>query len=373
MEALKVVLALANWRMGGQLSGLLALREQLQRAGIAVDIVPKDCLADKRSVEVLARGSLIARMMDFSLSLLRINGMETVLHLVVPSPAFSWMAALAGVPTRHVLVQYEGPCIGARQVEVRELIQDLQFLFPRVVLNAPFLSWPGRYLSCTHLATYPALGEQLRQLGFKQIEVIGNLSRLGEEDWGKEFECSAIAPELRRIGYIGHGHPVKGVADLVYAFSLAAQRCPDLRLCLALSGERDSRPIVRLVERLGIAKLVDVKGVVPVASFLERIDALVLPYRSAWTTTMYPSLMLEAERARCPMIISSLPEFAEVLKVNSSSLRLVEPRNVEGLAAALEAVRKRCALEFQPYLSVQPDSVIVDRIVQLYRRILAAG
>ena len=46
-----------------------------------------------------------------------------------------------------------------------------------------------------------------------------------------------------------------------------------------------------------------ITGTVPVGTVLGRLDALVLPYRMILSTTMVPSLLLEADLARCPVSV----------------------------------------------------------------------
>ena len=131
------------------------------------------------------------------------------------------------------------------------------------------------------------------------------------------------------------------LALLFVPFAIAAPQRADLRLVLALSMDGDRARIVERVQALpaDVRAKVRIEGLVPVASVLKSIDALVLPYRSLATTTVYPSLLLEADVAACPVVVGGVDGLKGVLDYESRRCFVFPPRDVHELARTLLRVR----------------------------------
>jgi glycosyltransferase involved in cell wall biosynthesis len=167
------------------------------------------------------------------------------------------------------------------------------------------------------------------------------LSNVVEEE--KLVRC---APDLARrrlglpedkklIGYIGHFNDVKGVDVLVKAFAQLVARQPDAHLVLAWSGQGNPEPV--RAPLAGLDDHVTWLGKVHVGTFLCALDALALPYRCTAGQGAYPSLVIEALHAGCPLVTSRLPLLEELLGPTETAL-LCAPERPAALAAQLETL-----------------------------------
>jgi glycosyltransferase involved in cell wall biosynthesis len=217
----------------------------------------------------------------------------------------------------------------------------------------------GRGLPCGHLATTTSLAEWLRFRKFRRVSCIPNFASLPPEQGEVELG------DGRWVAYIGHSHPVKGIDDLLDAFDVAAAVRSDLRLLIALSSDGDASRVEARLSRSPVRDRIRRVGLVPVASVLRQVDALVLPFRNATTTTMYPSLLLEADLARCPVLVSLLPELLPILRFDSPDLMTFPPRRVDALARALAGVRPRAA-RAEAVLRLPPEEARLDALLAAY-------
>src|SRR5689334_18743139 len=300
----RVRFVVLNLRLGGQVSGVLAVCDELRRRGWDASLLLPAGLGSASKPELTAFGALPApRRFAATLRLLAslrdvASGPDEVVHLVLPSPAFLPLLWRIPLPARRVVVAYEGPCTAFDREHLQALADDPWLLLPRMLLSNRAWMRLGPIGSYAHVAAHPLVAAQLRRAGACTVYEIANLAELTSADTGP-----ALSPlPLREPGtiwcaYVGHAHPVKGVYDLVDAFAEASRRRPDLRLLLALSGDRDVGPLARRVGALGLVPHVSMLGLVDVRALLKQTDVLVLPYRSTITTTLYPSLLLEAAEA----------------------------------------------------------------------------
>lgn len=389
MSGPRVRMAVLNLRMGGQVSSMWALARRLSAQGVDADLLlpPAARPGDKQTLEVYGRLPLPARMAQ-ALALLRAfaadpGHAETVLHLLLPSPAFSPLVAALGVAARRTVVQYEAASTRLDRAHLAAFRQDPAFIAPRLLLNNRLWSLAGAALPCHHLATYPLLARQLQSVGMQRVSLIANLADVARDDLPAGFEEGLGAPVRAALAeladpdrqttwcaYVGHAHPVKGVGDLVEAFGQAARQRSDLRLLLALSGDRTDGPWRARVASAGCADQTTFAGLLPVPRVLAQVDALALPYRMALSTTMYPSLLLEADEARCPLILGAVDELTDVLEPAHPRLHLARPGDVQGLVRALLALPRRTAARCdRPLLRLPAAHERVEDLLALYARV----
>jgi glycosyltransferase involved in cell wall biosynthesis len=378
MKVQRVCFAILNLRLGGQVSSLIALAERLQERGIGVRFLRPQGLASlsKDALDRYGKVAFARRMVE-SWHMLREEWREasdprTILHVVVPSPATSALGCATSFPARRVLLQYEGPATSLDLAHLRAFLDDPSLMAPRLLLNHRALARLGRSLACCHLSTHPAITRQLRAEKFLRVHEIVNFATAPVDDEGVVDAVPPESPSRNEVfcGYVGHAHPVKGTQDLLEAFARAVARRPELRLVLALSSDGDAERLRARARALGVTERVFFAGVVPVAELLRRLDVLVLPYRSVHTTTMYPSLLFEANLARCPVVVSRLPELAPILVDASSALHLVPPCDVSALAQAIEGISRRSTVAWTPIVRTQDEHTRVDQLMAVYDSML---
>ncbi len=372
---MRVTFCVLNLRMGGQVSSVTSLMQLVAARGHEVRLALPEGVPcpSKGSLAAFGRRPLGARAAAVWRMLRALpRGERDVVHLVVPTPAFAVAALVAPTTPRRVLVQYEGLPTAFDGEHLRAFRDDPLLLAPRLVLNHGAWARAARRTSCAHLATSPSLARWLRARGFEDVVEAPNVAQLSPED-GAPLPPGLVEADDLAVAYVGHCHRLKGVDDLVAAFALAAPRRPELRLVLALSPDGDRARVERRVEALPamIRARVRVAGIVPVASLLRRVDALALPYRTLVTTTVYPSLLLEADALGCPVVVSDVEGLRDAFAPASERLAIVPPRDVRALADALVALPRRAA--GRPVLSLPPVPERVDTVCDAYLRLVSRG
>lgn len=365
-----------NLRMGGQVSSVLSLCEELHSRGVdaslllppTVEAASKDQLTAFGAQPFSRRMSAMRRLLGGLGSLA--GEPEQVLHIVLPSPAFLPLVRLVPFPLARTVVSYEGPCTGLDREHLHAFLDDPRLMLPRLVLNNRAWVRGGPVRHATHVATHPFIARQLRRAGARTVHEIPNVSTLSRDEASQGITpLPGREPGSIMCAYVGHTHPVKGIFDLLAAFAHAVPKRPELRLLLALSADGDAEKVAEQVERLGISDRVTRLGLVDVRHVLERVDALVLPYRSAITTTLYPSLLLEAAGAGCPLILSRLPALESAVAYDSPSVHPVRPRSVASLTQALLSLPPRLATRRDPFLLLPPVEERVEAMMRVYSRV----
>lgn len=377
MTGPEVTFCVLNLRMGGQVANLVGLADLLRARGLRVGFALPEGVAgpDKQSLARFACRPLLQRARALWRMLRALPaGPGHVVHLVLPTPAFAPLCRLLPTPLSRLLVQSEGLPTSLDAEHRRAFRDDPAFVLPRLALNHVRWVKAARGLPLAHLVTTPAYARLLTGLGFRDVTCVENLARFTAED-GAPLSADLdafLAGGDPVVAYIGHAHPVKGVDDLVRAFALAQPRRPGLALLLALSGDGDARRVLRLVAGLpsGVRARIRVEGVVPVQRVLARVDALALPYRSLLSTTLYPSLLLEAGEAACPLLVSDLPELRDLFGPASPRLRLLRPGDGADLAEALAALPRRSVSGVHPPALRLPDpEARITALIDLYERL----
>lgn len=372
-----IVFVVLNLRMGGQVTAIHALITLLKQKGVAATLLLPQGVAsaDKSDLDAYVNLPFWLRLKE-TWHLLRhlshkIQRPNTVLHLVLPSPAFSWLAWIVDFPQERILIQYEGMVTRWDHAHRQAVWDDPWMLAPRMIINHHFWSLAGKRLATSHLAIGSHAAETLKSLGYEKVATAANLTLFSPEDHGPPLKLPVgFANEtITLLGYIGHCFPVKGVDDLLAAFALAARQADHLRMLLALSGDGDQEKIRQTIQHLHIGDKVAILGLVPVQRLLERLDILILPYRSAISTTLFPSLLLEADSMGCPVITTTVPEWREIFLEKAPHLTLLPPRDVASLAKAFVKVTRRNSQNHGTFLTLPSQEERLEHLRSIYRQL----
>jgi glycosyltransferase involved in cell wall biosynthesis len=196
-------------------------------------------------------------------------------------------------------------------------------------------------------------------------------------------------PEAPVIAYFGFLHPVKGLETLLEAFEKVLKRQPQARLLLiggveslALRGEEAAwywNKLRSLVEELGLGGVVTMTGYVPgeeASRLLSSADVGVLPFNHGVNLKSGALLTLFAHGL--PVVATS-PDPAEPELANGRLVRLVERRDVSGLAVALLKLLAnatectRLGEAGHTYTRDLSWSAIAERYVEVYESVLEKG
>jgi glycosyltransferase involved in cell wall biosynthesis len=361
---MKVCLASLHPRvLSGQIDSLAGLGRALDRRGHEVTLIaPFDTstLLEHALQELDAgpRGLVSASkaMLRAVPRIIAAARESDVLHLALPTPAFSWLAdvvhASSGSP---VLVSFEGHLAQAGQVlGALRRPRSLKGYVPLWLVNNGLF---GR-MSARSCERYVVSSEyqhaELLELGIPpdRITVLTNVvedSKLVSCDQPCARRALGLHESRPTIGYIGHFNDVKGVDLLASAFaSLVRDEGRDVDLALAWSGQGNPRSVQRTLQE--VRPHVTWLGKVHVGTFLCAIDVLSLPYRSTAGQGAFPSLVLEALHAGRPLVTTDLPLLHEIAEDERVAL-LCPPERPDLLARQLdrllssEPLRRRMSQE----------------------------
>jgi glycosyltransferase involved in cell wall biosynthesis len=377
--ALRVTFCVLNLRMGGQVANLTSLQPLLVERGVRVQwALPEGVFApDKLALSRFVELDALTRARATWGCLRRLpRGPGEVVHLVVPTPSFSPVCALASTQRARMLVQSEGLPTAFDREHVALLRESPLLMLPRMLLNHRRVVACARRYQVAQLVTTHSYARMLRELGHRDVTCIENVARFSASDHqplAREV-ATLFAPGRTVVGYVGHAHAVKGVDDLLDAFALASPARPDLTLLLALSHDGSTQRLLRRAGTLpaAVRARIHFTGMVPVSSLLARLDVLVLPYRSIATTTVFPSLLLEADAAGCPVIVAKVAPLPDILPAPEATHVQVEARSPHALARALAAAQPRASVPLPPRLRLPSEAERVERLIAVYRRLAAA-
>ncbi|MGH2518781.1 MAG: glycosyltransferase family 4 protein, partial [Chloroflexota bacterium] len=315
--------------------------------------------------------------------ILQASGSADLLHVALPTPAFSWVGDLlgrrAGVP---VLVSYEGHLAQASEALAwHNLRRGAKSWLTLWGVNNGFFGRLGHHHCRRYIVSTELQRHELEALGVsgEDITVVPNivdrakLRRLKRE---QARQALGLTSPHRWVGYVGHFNQVKGVDTLARAFVQLAQRDAEVELVLAWSGQGSDAPVRRILRP--VSNRVHWLGKVDVGTFLSAIDVLALPYRSTAGQSAIPALVIEALHMGRPLVTARLPLLEEVLEDGETAL-LSTPNAAGDLAANLERLlgdaalaRHMVASQLRASWDFAPER-LCDQYEELYSATLAGG
>ena len=278
-----------------------------------------------------------------------------VLHLALPTPAFSWLADVVRVSSGSpVLVSFEGHLANAGQVlGALRRPRSLKSYLPLWLVNNGLFGRMSARLCERYVVSSEYQHAELIELGVPadRITVLTNViedSKLAGCDQRRARLALNLRQQRATVGYIGHFNDVKGVDLLASAFAALVRDGRDIDLALAWSGQGEPNPVKRRLR--DVRSNVRWLGKVHVGTFLCAIDVLSLPYRSTAGQGAFPSLVLEALHAGRPLVTTDLPLLHEIAEHERVAL-LCPPERPDLLANQLdrllssEPLRRRMSQE----------------------------
>ena len=140
----------------------------------------------------------------------------------------------------------------------------------------------------------------------------------------------------KKLLYIGHAKPSKGVDALIELTAVLKQRGNlmfDLTLCL--SGFGDQKGIEKMVFEHGLESLTEFKENIDVAIEMASADLLILPLRTCVGTSLTPNLIVEALSCGLPIAVPEFQQLSGVIKFGSNAIK-IDIGNLEESARAIE-------------------------------------
>ena len=381
-------------QLSGQIESLIALARALEQQGCEVR------LASAFDADALRQGQRLGSAREAGatpggkvVSMARALGRAAalapsvdLLHLSLPTPAFSWVVDLLGarLGRRPLVVSYEAHLADV-ELLLRDggLWRDPAFYLPLALVNNGLWGRCSRYQADRYLVASEWQRGELLALGASEARVVSLPNLI---DWHKLKRASRAEARARLfgelgarpiVGWAGHFHDVKGVDLLLEAFGRLRRSRPEARLALAWSGIGNPGRVRARLAALDLGPSVIGLGRVEMGEFLAAVDLLALPYRGTLGQGAFPNLVVEAMAVGVPLVTSDLPLLRELVGERQTAL-LTPAGQVEPLAAAIErllaapalgqAMRERQRAVVQAELATEP---LAHCYLALYQRVLA--
>ncbi len=293
-----------------------------------------------------------------------------IVHLVLPTPNFQFIGnKIIKKVEPPVIIQYNSSLIRGKPPRPKNL-SDALWLSEKLMINHElggklFSLMQNREKDPQLIVSSKFQRDQLVDVlnhEVSNINIIPNNSSKNlycDERRTKKYKTS----EKIDFGYLGHTTLAKGVEDLIEAFSKIEYDC---ELHLALSGKgKDIKKHLKTDE----CSRIKFYGVVERSSFFGGIDAMVLPYRCAFGTQIFPNTILESLYSGIPVITSELPYMDEIIAEKENGL-LFAPGDVEELKETLKTFCRKKSLQRKLSTGEVPDKLkpknIKDKLKELY-------
>ncbi len=372
--------------LSGQIDSLAGLGRALVRHGHDVTLVAP-CETDG-----LLDGSLISLdsgpkgLMSAAMRMLRAVPRivaeaknADIVHLALPTPAFSFVADVVQAAVRvPVLVGYEGHLVPARRVlRWQRLRKSWKTYLPLWGVNNGLFGRMSAYRCPGYVVSSNYQRDELVALGVPsgRVTILSNMIESSKMEMCDPIEARTrlgLPQGKTVVGYIGHLNDVKGVDVLAEAFIDVVHRHPQAHLALAWSGQGNDAPIREALAP--VADHVTWLGKVHVGRFLCAVDMLALPYRLTAGQGTFPSLVLEAMHAGCPLITSKLPLLEEVVEDGVNGL-LCPTERADILADQLSSLISSPDLRVRiakAELETIKTRFVPDRLVTAYEALYAS-
>lgn len=373
----ELVLVLAWPQSWEQVVLFARLTEGLTKKGVVPRHIFPDLLSglERHQFEHYHGFSFVRRLTDlfFWLKTLgqRIDNDQAVVHMVLPSPAWSWLAGLVRFPGERMVLHYTGRVVAWNWANGKDMLTDPWFVVPQLMANPSFMVRLARRVKAAHLTMDVETAARLTDLGCQRVFKCPGLVEPRVQS-GLAIEAKkAITIDSSRIliGFSGLGTPMEGIGDLLRA--MASSGNPHVYLLLLVEDRQRIGKIRKIVNGLGLIGRVDIPGMEGEGEVMSRVDAMVLPYRSAMVAPLYPRALLVAAANGCPIITTAIPAWEHLFNLTSPRLTLVSPGDVPALKRILFALTKRKApiSDELPPLKLSDGHQGIEALSAVYHRL----
>jgi glycosyltransferase involved in cell wall biosynthesis len=173
----------------------------------------------------------------------------------------------------------------------------------------------------------------------KTVVIPGNI---GPPRFPDEWENKNNASRVEKIIYVGSLSSGKGLWDLLKVLKLLKDRGYNFLRCYILGRKENSKPTMRLIEKLGISDLLSIEGYKDPFPYLAGCDLMVYPTRY----DAFPNTVLESIHVGCPVLAAAIGGVPDILKYEQL---LFEPANVQEIAQKVE----RCIKDISYYQNLR--------------------
>ncbi|MBF0435251.1 MAG: ChbG/HpnK family deacetylase [Magnetococcales bacterium] len=343
----ELVLALAWPQSWEQVVLFARLAEGLTKKGAVPRQIFPDLLSglERHQFEHYRGFSSNRRLIDLLLWLKtlgqRIDNDQAVLHMVLPSPAWSWLAAMIRFPGDRILLHYTGRAVAWNWTNGKEILTDPWFVMSAMLANPAFLVRLARRVKAAHVTMDVQTAARLLDLGCQRVfKCPGLVEACVGSGIATEGKSAFVVDSAKiLIGFSGQGAPMEGVWDLLRA--MASSGNSRLHLLLLVEDRQRMGTLRKTINRLGLVGRVDMTGVERETEVMSQVDAMVLPYRSAVVSPLYPQALLAAAAKGCPIITTAIPAWEHLFNLTSPRLTIVSPGDVSALKRILVTLGKR--------------------------------
>lgn len=195
----------------------------------------------------------------------------------------------------------------------------------------------------------------------------------------QESRSATSTTEDHSVLYVGKLIHYKGVDNLIRAFQLVLEKCPNCRLTIAGNGD-EREELMQLSSELGLGGKVVFAGDIPdqlLAQYYRDSDLLVLPSLES-RREAFGMVLLEAMACGIPVIASDIPGPDEVVSNDENGL-LTPPGDTAKLAEAIITILsdpRRAAMGGRALRGMKLEydwSIIAGRYEDLYRSSVKQG
>ncbi len=365
-----------EFRNSGEIESVVNLRDYLQKNGLAADILTPQGLyvpSMSESKSGLSFGK-IGDLWRLYKVLRRHQEEYDIFHLFLPFPAFSFYGDFVKHKLRKkVVITFESCMVNVEGAGNVRLLQYEPFSnLLRIFINNKLIAMASSYAADAYIVSSKY---QKKQLAHERVHVIPNLTntvRFSKGDKTEARKSFGFSGDIFVMSYIGHLLEIKGITDLLRAFSTLAKDNDNIRLAVAFSGIGRLDKARRLVRKLNIEDKVFFFGSVNVSDFITSSDLLVVPYRYSFGTNWFPSVLLEGFSVGVPVLTSDLAPLRELNETREVLLfaRAGDYRHLASTVSRLldhqenleSLVRNQRELM---YTILDPD-VLVDKYIKVY-------